>query len=907
MAKRTTKVTESPEVITSTKLGKPRLGSTSQYLPDMSKLSNFGGSVMYGSEFMDSQNISRFPAEIRNPTLNPEMFFLPKFISIDGSPNIELNTWFDHYYRFHPIISNLINLHSTLPISRFGLVGIEDKKILQEYEDISEDLQIFEISMEILKAYFVRGEYALYGRWNDDIKSFSHLKLLDTNFITVTSHHLLFSDIGEDTEIIQLEPDELIQALVNSQNTLHQDLISRYLDPELRMAIENGMSVVLEPFSVSFVKRTVNQWDLRGTSILFSVLKTLILEDKLREFQYANAQANTTPIYHWKIGSDQYPADDDMIRDHQSIIQNLAYDPNKNIITNHIVNLDIKGAVGQTDKMFQDFEYIDNKILTALWGNKAFTHSEGITYNSSSVAMRVLMGRYIPIRVALENIFYKKIFLPIAMSREYYKRTEKDRPNGKSAMIKTSKQYNDLCIPTFDWRHKQSLMDDSNVRSMLIQLHQQGKMPMKVICDSLDLDYDYVMKWLEKESNTILDPYLSETKKILLNSAAAGGLKDTGEGMMKRILDASSAWIKSITGKPININIVEKKQEEEKEKEAKIYKDVQSKNIEHIIKKNAQKIESQLKDPKSFKAVYSDQDLMIRALKDNYYDNDFINIVKGQLYDMKVILAKSGTEYILEKTSIVNENNPVTIQSYLDKVYSFIEKSYKDRLYNLSKLAIESVNVIDSSIKKQANIQNIDFDKYKLDMKIAELDIVEKSVLKTYWDTIFPKLQLKCILDFIDVYRRKQIECYRKIGIKEFYVNGKKRDVDTFNFEIQDRLVPDHKYSLKKVFKLKPDLSIKIPLELIYNAKDISNKLILRGNHDMSNSTLDSFDSDYKTKHLSYLYQNMNNYDRLVELEEKHSKGETDHEEFFINRGLEYLGGKIKNEEIKEYFEQLYK
>ena len=72
---------------------------------------------LVGSEFFESDQIGRFPTEIRNPTLNPEMFYLPRFSSTDGTANVELNNWYDHYYRFDPLIGNLIDLHSTSPFT----------------------------------------------------------------------------------------------------------------------------------------------------------------------------------------------------------------------------------------------------------------------------------------------------------------------------------------------------------------------------------------------------------------------------------------------------------------------------------------------------------------------------------------------------------------------------------------------------------------------------------------------------------------------------------------------------------------------------------------------------------------------------------------------------------------------
>ena len=105
------------------------------------------------------------------------------------------------------------------------------------------------------------------------------------------------------------------------------------------------------------------------------------------------------------------------------------------------------------------------------------------------------MGRYLPIRTQLENFFYRYVFLPTAYKNGFIKRSEADLKHN----VRTSKNISPL-IPLFDWRHKQSLVDDESIRSMLQQLQQESKISMKVLLESLEIDYDYNKEWLEKVS-----------------------------------------------------------------------------------------------------------------------------------------------------------------------------------------------------------------------------------------------------------------------------------------------------------------------------------------------------------------------------------------------------------------------
>jgi SPP1 gp7 family putative phage head morphogenesis protein len=135
--------------------------------------------------------------------------------------------------------------------------------------------------------------------------------------------------------------------------------------------------------------------------------------------------------------------------------------------------------------------------------SKAMTTSEGINYSSASVGVRVLMSRYLPVRAMMEDVFYRKVFLPVALANQFFERKKADLAHH----VRTST--GDPIYPRFNWRHKQSLLDDAAIKSSLIQLRDKGDIPLKVLCDGLDLDYEEILSWLEKEQGTIADRSLS--------------------------------------------------------------------------------------------------------------------------------------------------------------------------------------------------------------------------------------------------------------------------------------------------------------------------------------------------------------------------------------------------------------
>ena len=74
-----------------------------------------------GMGFMDGGGSSRVPLMYVDPMFDPILLMFPK-------ENLkELNRRLRHYYSFHPIVRNLINLHSTFPFGDME-VRCEDKE-----------------------------------------------------------------------------------------------------------------------------------------------------------------------------------------------------------------------------------------------------------------------------------------------------------------------------------------------------------------------------------------------------------------------------------------------------------------------------------------------------------------------------------------------------------------------------------------------------------------------------------------------------------------------------------------------------------------------------------------------------------------------------------------------------------
>lgn len=482
------------------------------------------GNVRQGAD------ISNLMPPIRDPRLNPDNFFIPAHDPKTGDPFPVLHQWIEHYYRFHPLVGNAIEIHSQLPISRFALTGVEDPAVMDVYQVMVEDINLLDNMYAFLKCWWLFGEVMPYFWWSEDYNRFVDMTFIDTSAVRVIGHYLAWSEEGESVTRYELKPDDYLMRLVHSSDPFDR-MVQQYIDADILHAVRHGLSLDLDPFSTEMVCNRAMAWDLRGTSIVMGILKDLIYSDTLRTMQNAIALGHIMPKWVWKLGSpgpDGYMPTDGDLQAFRELLLQANQDPQFSIITHFAVSTDVIGSSGKVMPIVNELEWVDKRILTRLFTNKSITSGEGPTYATASVAMRAMMSRYLPIRVMMEDLFARKLFLPVALANDFYKRKKADLSHN----VRTSTE--GPLIPSFNWTHKQSLLDDSAIRSALIQLRQAGDMPLKLLCDALDMDYTEVTYWLKQEQGTLADRHMVEARKTVISSMAQKAT-DGIKGLLKII------------------------------------------------------------------------------------------------------------------------------------------------------------------------------------------------------------------------------------------------------------------------------------------------------------------------------------------------------------------------------------
>jgi len=461
------------------------------------------GSVKRGTASVMQPKIKSMPPRWYSPLLSFINYYLP----FDRATLYQYLRYFD---TFHPLFGNAIDLHTQMPLSRFGLKNIKDPKIQQFYEDMLDNMDAFVLMYDQLREYWLIGEVLTYLNWNDELGVFTDGEILVPEYIEIKGHPIVGK--GQDSYLYYYIPDEDLISFVNDSSPEVEEL-KQNLSPELLDAIVSNKKILLNNFNLMVMMNKQSRYAKRGTSIGLRTLIDLIYESKLREAQIAIAERFITPKELWFVGNDEFFPTQKYLDDFLDMILQIEQQETFTLVTHHAVRYEIIGATGKFPNLSSEFDWIENRILTALFTNKAMTHGEGPNYATASVAARVLLMRYMEVRAKLEEAWKRNVFLPVAIANDMYEITEAELSHN----IRRPYSERKPVIPDFDWRHKTNLLDDNSYRELITRMRREIGLPMKVISDVLGIDYDYIKQWIKKEEGTVFDPLYQEWRKTLLN------------------------------------------------------------------------------------------------------------------------------------------------------------------------------------------------------------------------------------------------------------------------------------------------------------------------------------------------------------------------------------------------------
>jgi hypothetical protein len=418
-----------------------------------------------------------------------------------------MNAWCRSFFALQPFVQNAINLHSTYPISKLN-IKCQNKKIENFFGDMNEEIELENVSSQIAQEYWLLGEAFPYAELDQNNAKWSKIILQNPDYIVVKR-----SAVASEP-LIMMRPDENLKKIIFSNKP--SDVQQRQqLNPTIIEHIRRGENIPLDNFCVTHLARKLSAYEVRGTSLLVSCFRQLMLFDMLRENKFVQASELINPLTLVKIGSADYKPTPEDLEIWRHTFEAASADKNFKIFTHEGVTVERIGANSGILDINPDVQQLLKEIFMGLMVPEVIMTGGGdITYNNGGVSLDVLKQRYNQFRNMMAAFLKKKIFAPISKLNDFY-----EYENGEKKLI----------IPEVDW-NQMSLFDTADYINMLMTLsgEQDRRISKNTLYRSLGLEWEEEQRKIKKEDirEAIRKKELMSLDRMQMNDLRALGEDD---------------------------------------------------------------------------------------------------------------------------------------------------------------------------------------------------------------------------------------------------------------------------------------------------------------------------------------------------------------------------------------------
>jgi hypothetical protein len=303
----------------------------------------------------------RMGPEIYSPLFQLANLNLPR-------DRVTMNAWNRVFYDTHPIVRNAINLHASFPISKINIT-CKNKKVQQFFMEMAERIDLYSVVYGAALEFWKMGEAFPYAELDESMGVWSRITILNPDYT-----HVKKSVIGNHT-MVSLRPDANLLRLVNSSSPSDLNL-RKHIPEHILNYVKRGQNIPLDSFNVSHLKLLSSPYDIRGTSIIVSVYKDLMLYDKLRESKFAQADGMINPLTLVTLGDGDYRPTQSDIEAFKNVLEEAQYDKDFKIVTHNGVKIERVGFSGSTIDVGSDVEHILSNLYAGLMTPKSLMDQE---------------------------------------------------------------------------------------------------------------------------------------------------------------------------------------------------------------------------------------------------------------------------------------------------------------------------------------------------------------------------------------------------------------------------------------------------------------------------------------------------------------------------------------------------
>lgn len=357
-----------------------------------------------------------------------------------------INMWARSFFSLNPIVHNSISLHATYPISKLN-IKCKNRKVEQFFADMNEEIDLMNVCVHIAQEYWNLGEAIPYAELDQGRGVWKRILIQNPDYISIMK-----SPMSGDPMIF-LKPDQNLIRIINSNHPADIQQ-RRQISPEIVEFVKKGKNIPLSNYNVSHIARKIAPYEIRGTGLTVSCFRQLMLLDKFRESDFAQADNFINPLTLVKVGDANHKPSPVDLEQWRNVLEESQYDKDAKIVSHNAVDISyISKGSGIYDTSTK-IQQLIKEIYIGLMVPSVIMDSGDTTYASGSISLDVLRQRYMQFRNMLGVWLRRKIFAPISEIQGFY-----EYSGGEKRLI----------VPDVDWNHM-SLFDMNDHINNLIQL-----------------------------------------------------------------------------------------------------------------------------------------------------------------------------------------------------------------------------------------------------------------------------------------------------------------------------------------------------------------------------------------------------------------------------------------------------
>lgn len=406
-----------------------------------------------------------------------------------------LNIYYRDIYYYDAVAGAAVDIISTFPFSDYSLMGIEDTKVLDKYEESVYRLNIRALMPQISTCYLVDGKFVGTMVFNQQEKLFYDMIVHSADTCVVDDLPLFSTD-----PVVTVTNNQLLMNFMNSNDPQAQ-MMRKALNPKLAQALRSSR-FKLDPLSTLYIARRTLP-NSEPTSFLKRVLPIYLIEKTLYRGTLVEAARRQRAMLHITMGDDTWePTPQEMMA---SVLQfqQADLDPLGAVVaTRNGVQVAEVRQGGDFWKWTDSADLLTPIKLRALGISEAFLSGDSNFSNVES-AMSVFMENMDAYRSFITHkTFDTKIFPIIAVTNGFYKDASKAPATnqGRAQLLYKANNQNDLMVPTLRWHKTLKAKDEADQFAALDYMAEKGiPVPLRMIFAAAKVDPNDLYQDLQQD------------------------------------------------------------------------------------------------------------------------------------------------------------------------------------------------------------------------------------------------------------------------------------------------------------------------------------------------------------------------------------------------------------------------